>query len=303
MKEKITSYLQAGPDGYFFFRVVESVLSRDKGWVRWKVESCPPIERPAVSPSEFREAMNGARRLATNKRLRPTPMGSLNLQFLQEQDGHAAMEKLRDPARWKLPELNSFEDKIARDDFDLGFAGSEKEKAQILELKASKTWRALRLARRTKLAALDRVDDWQKVDAIFQDQLDDEGEGEEEAGEKGSRPEDSQPIIIVGPRGVGKTSLIEMLIKNQNGIFEKVVQHTTRTPKDGEVNGKDYHFVDSKAFNQILDGDYFLETTERDGAEHGTNRKLADAIMESGKVPIIELDSEVSKSCPLIHLP
>jgi len=292
MRERITSYLQAGPDGFFFFRVVESVLSRDKGWVRWKIESCPPIERPAVSPSEFREAMDGARRLATNKRLRPTPMGALDLNFLQEEDGDAAMEKLKDPARWKLPALEKFQDKIASDDLDLSFASTEKEKSDILELKASKTWRAFRLARRDKLANLDHVEDWEKVDAIFEDLQTLEGEAAADDGDKDELPEDSQPVIIVTPRGLGSAALIARLMELKKGVFERVVQHTTRSPSEGEVDGKDFHFVDTKAFNQILDGDYFLETVNREGHDYGTNRRLADALIEASKIPIIELDRE-----------
>lgn len=294
MKERITSYLQAGPDGYFFFRVVESVLSRDKGWVRWKIESCPPIERPAVSPSEFREAMDGARRLATNKRLRPTPMGALDLNFLQEEDGDAAMEKLKDPARWKLPALEKFQDKIASDDLDLSFASTENEKSDILELKASKTWRAFRLARRDKLANLDHVEDWEKVDAIFEDLQTLEGEAAADDEDKDELPEDSQPVIIVTPQGLGSAALTARLMELKKGVFERVVQHTTRSPSEGEVDGKDFHFVDTKAFNQILDGDYFLETVNREGHDYGTNRRLADALMEASKIPIIELDREVS---------
>ncbi|KAH7041013.1 THO complex subunit 1 transcription elongation factor-domain-containing protein [Microdochium trichocladiopsis] len=292
MKERITSYLQAGPDGYFFFRVVESVLSRDKGWVRWKIESCPPIERPAVTPTEFREAMDGARRLATNKRLRPTPMGALDLNFLQEEDGEAALERLKDAARWKLPDLDKFRDKIASDDLDLSFASSEKEKADVLELKASKTWRAFRLARREKLANLDHVEEWQKVDAIFEDLQSLEGRDANEDEEKDPLPEDSQPVIIVVPQGLDSAALTSHLMELKRGVFERVVQHTTRSALEGEVHGKDFHFVDMKAFNQILDGDYFLETISRDGHEYGTNRKLADALMEASKVPIIELDRE-----------
>ncbi|KAI0010273.1 THO complex subunit 1 transcription elongation factor-domain-containing protein [Xylariaceae sp. FL0662B] len=290
MKERITAYIQADSDGYFFFRVVESVISRDKGWVRWKVESCPPIMRDPLSPNDFNEAKASARRVATNKRLRTTPMGALPLDFLKEEDFETAMERLKDPARWKLPDLEVFKEKIASDDLDLEFVKNEKERSQVLDSKASKTWRALRIARRSKLAVFDKIDDWQKVDVIFQDQSN--SEGEEEAEGKGQIPEDKRPIILTGPRMVGKSTLVSMLMERQKGIFGKVIQHTTRSPKDGEVNGQDYHFVDSKTFNTILDGDYFLESSSRDGSDYGTNRKAAEAIEESGKVPLIQLDRE-----------
>ncbi|KAH9906171.1 THO complex subunit 1 transcription elongation factor-domain-containing protein [Xylariomycetidae sp. FL2044] len=288
MKDRITSYIQAEPDGFFFFRVIESVISRDKNWVRWKVESCPEIKRDPVAPAEFNEAVVSVKRIATNKRLRPTPMGSLSLDFLKEENSETAMEKLKDPSRWKLPELDTFKDKIARDDLDLEFANTEKEKSELLDSKASKTWRALRIARRHRLAAFDKIDDWQKIDAIFQDQVEEE-QAQEEAGEKATPPADQRPIILSGSRGVGKSTLLSLLSERKIGVFGKVIPHTTRSPKDGEVNGKDYHFVDSKAFNMILDGDYFLEFSTRDGVDYGTSRKMAEATEEAGKIPVMEL--------------
>ncbi|KAI1393783.1 THO complex subunit 1 transcription elongation factor-domain-containing protein [Hypoxylon trugodes] len=291
MKERITTYIQAENDGYFFFRVVESVISRDKGWVRWKVESCPPIKRDPVSPDDFNEAKASAKRIATNKRLRPIPMGSLSLEFLKEEDSEVAMEKLKDPERWKLPDLGVFKEKIAMDDLDLDFAKNEKEKSEILEAKASKTWRALRIARRSNLASFDKIDDWQKVDVIFQEPSNsaDEAEG---AQENGQSPEDKRPIIITGPSQVGKSTLISTLLEKHQDVFGKVIRHTTRSPKDGEVDGQDFHFVDSKAFNTILDGDYFIEFSSQDGSDYGTSRNVAEALKESGKVPVIQLDRE-----------
>lgn len=293
MKDRITVYLQSGPDGYFFFRIVDSVLSRDKGWVYWKAESCPPIERPAVSPAEYSEAMANIRNVATSKKFRKPPMSALSLNFLKEDDGGAALERLKDPTRWKLPEVQVFKEKIASDDLDMEMASTEKEKGQLIEAKASKTWRALRLARRNKMAVLDKVEDWQNVEAIFQDQPDSDEEAEDDQGPKGQRPEDERPIILSGPDGVGRSTLAGMLLERQKDVFGKVIQHTTRQPQEGEVDGQDYHFVDSKTFNMILDGDYFLETRSRDGVEYGTNRKLADALVESGKIPLIILDREV----------
>ncbi|CAJ2507071.1 Uu.00g082570.m01.CDS01 [Anthostomella pinea] len=291
MKERIMTYIQAESDGYFFFRVVESVISRDKNWVRWKVEACPLIERPPVFPEVFNEARANAKRRATSKRSKP-PMGSLPLGFMSVEQSDLAMEKLKDPARWKLPDLAVFKDKIANDDLDLDFAKDEKEKSELIEAKASKTWRALRIARRSRLATFDKIDDWQKVDAIFRDQPDDEEAEEETAGDSGRRPEQRKPIILSGSSGVGKSTLVSMLMERQKGVFGKIIQHTTRSPKDGEVEGQDFHFVDSKEFNTIRDGDYFLEFTERDEVHFGTNRKSADAMVESGKVPIIQLSRE-----------
>lgn len=293
MRDRIVLYMQADSDGFFFHRVIESVISRDKNWARWKVESCPPIKRDPLSPTDFAEGKASAKRIATNKRLRPVPMGSLSLDFLKEEDSETAMEKLKDPERWRLPDLGVFKEKIESDDLDLDFAKSEREKSEILEAKASKTWRALRIARRSKLAVFDKIDDWQKVDVIFQEQPSSD-DGEEEITENDQIPEDRRPIILTGPSKVGKSTLLSKLLEDHKGVFGRVVSHTTRARKDEEVNGQHYNFVDTAEFNHILENDYFMEFVERDGVQYGTNRKLAEALEDSGKVPIIQLDREVS---------
>ncbi|KAI1819328.1 THO complex subunit 1 transcription elongation factor-domain-containing protein [Xylaria intraflava] len=295
MKDRITSYIQADSDGFFFFRVVESVISRDKGWVRWKVENCPPIERPSVSPVEFNDARAGAKRLATSRRPK-AGFNSFSLAFMDEKDSNRSLDKLKDPARWKLPDLAEFKRKIASDDLDFDFANSEKEKTQLLESKASKTWRALRIARRSKLVTFDKIEDWQNIDAIFQEVAAAEAQQAEEEGEaevlEGQHPRNTKPIILAGPSSTGNSTLVSTILDRQKGVFNKIIQHTTRSPQNGEVNGQDFHFVDSKTFNTMLDGDYFLESSVHGGAQYGTSQKLVNAPEASDKVALICLDRE-----------
>ncbi|KAK8048480.1 hypothetical protein PG994_010210 [Apiospora phragmitis] len=279
IKKRINEYILSGPDGQYVHRIIQSVTSRDKGWTRWKMEGCPPISRSPVTPEEFNEARASAKRTATSKRLRPHPMGSLNLEFLKEEDGETAMAKFKDPARYQLPDLAIFKAKIAEDDLNLDFAKSEKEKADILEAKASKTWRALRLARRSRISALDKIDDWQNIDAIFEDPK--EATEEPEGRGKGRKP-----------NGAGKSALVSKLLERQPRVFKKLAVHTTRKPAEGEANGDDFQFVESGPFNALLDGDKFFSFVTRDGADYGASRGSVDAISESGKTPIVQLDQE-----------
>lgn len=99
MRSDIATYLQQGPEGKFYYRMVDTVLSRDKNWVRWKAEGCPPIERPVVSAEDFVNARNGAQKACANRRLRATPMGSLDLKFLSDAESLDGLEKLKDPER------------------------------------------------------------------------------------------------------------------------------------------------------------------------------------------------------------
>lgn len=171
MKKSIADYLKKGADGAFFYRMVETVLSRDKNWVRWKVENCPSIARPAVSPQDYVASKTSARKATTNKRLRPNPLGSLDLKFLAENDLQSGLERLKKPERYQIPTIKSFKNKIDLDDMDIDMARDEESKNVAIEAKASKCWRALRIASATKLAAFDKIEKSDSIDEIFKDDV------------------------------------------------------------------------------------------------------------------------------------
>ena len=171
MKRSIAEYLKQGFEGAFFYRMVETVLSRDKNWVRWKIENCPSIARPAVSPEDYVAAKASARKATSNKRLRPTPIGSLDLKFLTESDDRSGLGRLKDPSRYRIPSIKSFQSKIELDDMDIDMARDDESKNAAIESKASKSWRALRIASTTKLVAFDKIDRSDKIDEIFQDDV------------------------------------------------------------------------------------------------------------------------------------
>ncbi|XHF98993.1 hypothetical protein AWENTII_002516 [Aspergillus wentii] len=98
-RKAIEEYLQEGTGGKFYYRMVDTVLSRDKNWVRWKAEGCPLIERPPISVTEYIGARDHATKTYANKRLRSSPMGSLNLNFLSEGESLASLERLKEPER------------------------------------------------------------------------------------------------------------------------------------------------------------------------------------------------------------
>ncbi|KAG5930159.1 hypothetical protein E4U53_002295 [Claviceps sorghi] len=297
-KSTISDYLKRGVDGPYFYRMVETVLARDKNWVFWKMASCPPIQRDPVSAELFNEARAAAQRSATSKRLRPTPMGSLSLDFLEDGDGESLLNQLKASDRYQLPELDSFQRKIADDEFEIGMPTNEQTKAAAIAGLSSKSWRALRIAARSKLPAFDKIDDPKKVDVIFHE-LDDTNQADEENEEPiaadDDMPSNRAAIIISGPRAVGKSALISKLREQHRGVFVPVVRHTTREPADGEIDGKTLHFVTAQEFNQLRDGDRLIEYGDRDGTSYGTSSKVIEAIVESGKVPILELDLEAAR--------
>ena len=82
--------------------MVDTVLSRDKNWAHWKADNCPLITRTPISADDFAAAQNGAKRACANRRLRATPMGSLDLSFLSDGANADGLEKLKHPDRYDL---------------------------------------------------------------------------------------------------------------------------------------------------------------------------------------------------------
>ena len=96
-RTKITNYLKKAPDGQFYTRMVDTVLSRDKNWVRWKMEKCPSIVADAIPAEDYLVAKSNARQATTNRRLKAKPMGAIDLTFLSEAGN--GLDRLKNPAR------------------------------------------------------------------------------------------------------------------------------------------------------------------------------------------------------------
>ena len=77
--------------------------------------------------------------------------------------------------------------------------------------------------------------------------------------------------MITGPSGVGKGTLIRRLLERCPGL-QLSVSATTREPREGEVNGREYHFLSRPDFDQRVDGAEFIEHAEYAGNRYGTLR-------------------------------
>ncbi|CAI7615463.1 unnamed protein product [Penicillium discolor] len=168
MRKSIEGYLQQGPGGKFYYRMVDTVLSRDKNWVRWKAEGCPLIERPAISAAEYTTSREHATKAYANKRLRPSPMGSLDLKFLADTEALANIERLKESDRYSVPSADSFLKGIMDDEMDIDMAMTDEDKAIAEGAKASKSWRILRLAAKGKLAAFDKIGEGNNLQVLFE---------------------------------------------------------------------------------------------------------------------------------------
>ena len=104
-------------------------------------------------------------------------------------------------------------------------------------------------------------------------------------------------MILVGPSGVGKKTLIDLVLAEYGDIFERKKSVTTR-PKRGENEkaAENFTFVNEADFNKMVSEDAFVEYQERSkNCWYGTSQKELDRIMASGKIPIIEVDVEGAK--------
>ena len=96
-------------------------------------------------------------------------------------------------------------------------------------------------------------------------------------------------FIVAAPSGAGKTTLVKMLLERDGGI-RLSVSYTTRAPRPGEVNGREYHFVDVPAFLAMRERGDFLESAEVHGNFYGTSRRWIVEQMEAGQDILLEID-------------
>lgn len=95
-------------------------------------------------------------------------------------------------------------------------------------------------------------------------------------------------FIISGPAGSGKGTVNAHLLNT--GDFVYSVSATTRAPRPGEKNGVNYHFISREDFLSRIESGDMLEYTEYCGNLYGTPRKEAEAVLESGKNLILEIE-------------
>lgn len=96
-------------------------------------------------------------------------------------------------------------------------------------------------------------------------------------------------IVVAAPSGAGKTSLVAATLDAMPSV-QLSVSHTTRPMREGEVNGKDYHFTDVKSFQQLVADDGFVEHAEVFGNFYGTSKMALQEPLKSGHDIILEID-------------
>jgi guanylate kinase len=95
-------------------------------------------------------------------------------------------------------------------------------------------------------------------------------------------------VILSSPSGAGKTTLVNLLSKNNN--FEISISHTTRKPRPNESSGKDYYFVSDQEFKRLIKNEEFLEYAKVFNNYYGTTRTPVIDKLNKGKNVLFDID-------------
>jgi guanylate kinase len=102
-------------------------------------------------------------------------------------------------------------------------------------------------------------------------------------------------IVLSAPSGAGKTSICREILR----MFPDIrfsVSSTTRLPRPGEVDGKDYLFISKEEFRERIDGGEFIEWVENYGQLYGTSKTTMDAFLERGHDLILDIEPRGAKA-------
>lgn len=106
--------------------------------------------------------------------------------------------------------------------------------------------------------------------------------------------------VITAPSGAGKSSLIKALLA-QDPALVLSVSTTTRPPRPGEKDGREYHFVDPARFQAMLEHGEFLESAEVHGHRYGTSQKVIEQVRSAGKDLLLEIDWQGAEQVRRLH--
>lgn len=112
-------------------------------------------------------------------------------------------------------------------------------------------------------------------------------------------------FVVSGPSGAGKSTITKLILKEAENLFLST-SATTRAPRTGEVDGKDYYFMTKEQFEQEIAEDSFVEHANVHGNYYGTLKREIDRQLNEGKNVLLEIDvqggEQVKKKFPEVVL-
>jgi len=97
-------------------------------------------------------------------------------------------------------------------------------------------------------------------------------------------------VVIEGPGGVGKDSILNGLIAKHSNLYERFITATTRPMRESESEGNPYNFVTQDEFKQRLASGDIFESTHRHNTYRGMSKRLIDNVLDAGKVAVGSCD-------------
>ncbi|XP_063902199.1 guanylate kinase-like [Zophobas morio] len=97
-------------------------------------------------------------------------------------------------------------------------------------------------------------------------------------------------LVLFGPSGSGKSTLLKNLLAEFPNIFGYSISHTTRQPRLGEIDGKDYHFISKAEMLAKIEDNMFIETAEYSGNLYGTSKFAIESVISENKICLLDID-------------
>ena len=107
-------------------------------------------------------------------------------------------------------------------------------------------------------------------------------------------------FVITAPSGAGKSSLIQAVLKEDPSL-KLSTSYTTRAPRPGEQNGREYHFVEDGEFLAMRSRGEFLESAQVHGNRYGTAKRVIDEALKRGHDLLLEIDWQGARQVRKLH--
>jgi guanylate kinase len=98
-------------------------------------------------------------------------------------------------------------------------------------------------------------------------------------------------FVVSAPSGAGKTTLCKAITESLENITHSI-SYTTRRPRPGEIDGRDYYFVSEQRFQEMIDAGDFAEYARVHGNFYGTSKRVLQAMVREGIDVILDIDTQ-----------
>ncbi|CAI5438093.1 unnamed protein product [Caenorhabditis angaria] len=111
-----------------------------------------------------------------------------------------------------------------------------------------------------------------------------------------------RPIVLSGPSGGGKSTILSRAMKEYPESFAFSVSHTTRQPREGETHGTHYYFTDKIDMEEMIRRGEFIEYATFGGNTYGTSKKAVEEVEKTGKICVLDIELQGVRNIKQSHL-